>query len=757
MSASKIINIHNQGRKLYLFIRDKEDDLQIETVNSFFPYFYTLSPEGNYKGYKGEILKKIIVSKPSQVAKNRGIDSYESDIIFTRRYLIDKVETLEKCPIKYCFIDIEVQSPEKPNVAQAKYPVSCISVYNSLTKNIKTFFLPDYETEFKMIQAFIDYMKSERFDIWLSWYVKFDYTYLCNRYPDFAKELSIIGQVRYGDSEGLLYPAGISIVDYLTWFKIITQNRERQYTLDHIAQRHLGKGKEFAKVDFSKLTDVIKKRNRDDVDIMAKLEEKFKLIPYFDEIRRLEKVEWEYLIINSRIIDMNLLKEAKKQNIILPMRQKDVEKENFEGAYREAFETGVFFDIGKYDLASAYPNAIIDFCLDPANIDTPKHQAVYHPDILEIESTFFKQNPNALLPTVVKKLLIIKTDIKKKLSILAVDTPEYKDTKKMYEAIKSVVNSAYGVMGNRFFRLYDKRVASATTYIVRGILHHIKDNCEKDGYKVIYVDTDSVFIQSSENLTDYLNKLIKEWYKTNYQKESSGIEFEYEGQYEKLLILTKCRYKGHVRKPNGDLEIETKGIESRRKDSTEFIKKFQTELIDKIFNKESKNDIIKWIKSKIISIREVPIEEISFPCRLGRKPEEYKNVPIFLRALRNTEGFEKKVGDPFYYIYIVPDERERKVTTQIYIDNELKETLNKNVSRKEIIKSCAEQKIDKSRIKVLHKKSKVADVIAFDEENNKHIDKNKIDWKRIIERNIYMKLTTIFEAMKWNISEVIND
>ncbi len=704
---SRIVNITNKGRKLSLFIRNKENDLQIETVNSFFPYFYIPSSEGTFKGYKGATLKKMIVSKPSQLIKNRTEDSYESDIIFTRRYLIDKVDTLEKCPIKYCFIDIEVQAEEGIDVNNAKYPVSCISVYNSFTKEIKTFFLPDYESEFKMIRAFIDYMKIERFDIWLSWYVKFDYTYLYNRFPDFAKELSIIGETRYGDSDGLLYPAGISIVDYLTWFKIITQNRENQYKLDYIAQRHLGKGKEYAEVDFSKITDTIKKRNRDDVNIMVKLEEKFKLITYFDEIRRLAKVEWEDLIFNSRIIDMLLLQEAKKQNIILPMRKRDVEKESFTGAYREAFETGVFFDIGKYDLASAYPNAIIDFCLDPANIVEANTKS--DKPLVNIENTGFIQNPKALLPIVVKKLTTLKTEIKHKLSTLKVNTPEYKDTKKMYDAIKAVVNSAYGVMGNRFFRLYDKRVASAITFVVRGILHHVKDRCEKDGYKVIYVDTDSVFIQSSKNLKDYLNGLIKEWYKLNYGKSSYGMEFDYEGQFEKILILAKCRYKGYLRKPNKELEEETKGIESKRKDSTKFIKDFQTELIDKIFNKESKEDIVEWIKSKMASLKEIPIENISFPCKLGRQPEDYKNTPIFLRALRNTKGFNKKVGDPYFYIFM-----------QGY--DETKKGL----------------------------------VLAFDEKNKSHIDKEKVDWHQMVNRNVTMKINTIFEAMKWNIDEIID-
>jgi hypothetical protein len=46
-------------------------------------------------------------------------------------------------------------------------------------------------------------------------------------------------------------------------------------------------------------------------------------------------------------------------------------------------------------------------------------------------------------------------------------------------------------------------------------------------------------------------------------------------------------------------------------------------------------------------------------------------------------------------------------------------------------------------------------VMAFDEEAFEHIDKSKINWETIIKRNVIMKLDTIFEAMKWNVSDVI--
>lgn len=696
----KLVNIFNSRRTLYLFCRDEDGILRIKTTSDFFPYFYEPDGEGRDISYNGIPLRKIIVSEPSAVPKQRSNNAFEADILFTKRYVIDKVGELEKCPIKYAFIDIEVLAEELPNVQDAKYPVSCISVYNSMTKFTQTFYLEDYENEYTLLDDFIEYMKKEQFDLWLSWNVKFDYNYLFYRIPDFAEKISIIGKSRYGDGE-VFYPAGISIVDYLGWYKKVTFNREKSYALDYIAQKHLGE-ESHGKTDFGKLTEQIKIKNRRDVERMVKIEEKFKLLPYYDAVRRLSKVEWEDLIWNSRTIDMLLLQEAKKQGVALPMKQKENEKEDFEGAYREAFKTGAFYGVGKYDLTSAYPFAIINFCLDPANVREQKEK-----NTIFIDNTHFKQNPNALLPIVVNKLMTLKNDIKQKLSTLDIKSGQYKDTKLMYDAIKSIVNSAYGVMGNRFFRLYDKRVASATPFLVRDLLKYTKDKIAEKGYDVIYADTDSVFIQSEEDLTDILNEIVQEWGKEKYGKESVNIEFDYEGQFEKLLILTKCRYFGYINKGKG-IEEEIKGVEAKRKDSTIFMKKFQRELIDMILKKHSKEDIFEWINMELAKIQNTPLHEIAFPCKLARHPSEYKNLPIFVRALNNSPNYEKKVGDPFYYIYMN----------------------GKDDSGKDL-------------------------VMAFDEDSNSHIHKNLVNWELMIKRNITMKLDTIFEAMGWEVSEVI--
>jgi len=779
-----LINIYNNRREIFLFLRNKEGYQEIKKINNFFPYMYEYDPNGTQKGFDGTPLRKVFVSTPADVRKQRTNRAYEADIIFTRRYMIDTVNKLEKCPIKYAFIDIEILSDDLPDIKKANKPVSCISISNSfqddLSCGIVTFYLEDYETEYKMIEAFIEYLKQEKFDILLGWnFTKFDFPYLCQRFPEFAEKISPIGQTRYGDGE-IYYPAGISIIDYLSWFKKTTLNREQEYSLDYIAKKHLGYGKKYMKLNFAELSPAMKERNIDDVKILVELEKKYKIIPYFDEIRRLSKIEWEDLLWNSRVLDMLLLSEAKTQKVALPMKPDEErgtlsDKEEFAGAFREAFKTGRFFNVGKYDLSSCYPSMIIDFCLDPANIcQVPIGTPVKEGD-LRIEESVFRQNSNALLPTVAKKLTTLKTQIKQKLSTLKLNTPEYEDMKKRYDAIKTVVNSAYGVFGNRFFRLYNKNVASTTTFLVRDLLDYVITALKSKGYDVIYADTDGLMIdKNEEDLSSLLNELVNQWAKEKYDKENITTEFGYEGYYEKILILTKCRYLGYVRTDKG-LEEEVKGIEAKRKDSTIFMKKFQRELIDKILNKEKKEDIFRWINNHIVNLKYCPLQEIAFPCKIGKALDEYKNVPIFVRALKYAQelvpSFKKKVGQLFYYIYINSDEYEEneknafwyngakltpaklKKEWELYFGEKiLVKNMDKDRQEQLIEKLMQEGKITTNTIKT---KGKLKNIMAFDEETYKHIDKNKIDWETMKNRNIYMKLSTIFEALKWDIKEII--
>ena len=230
--------------------------------------------------------------------------------------------------------------------------------------------------------------------------------------------------------------------------------------------------------------------------------------------------------------------------------------------------------------------------------------------------------------------------------------------------------------------------------------------------------------------------MIKEWAIKKYNKNNIDIEFDFEGQFIKIFIVALCHYKGYLKKAKtGKIKEEIKGIEVKRKDSSNFIKEFQNNLIEKIMNEESKESIIEWINSEKERIKTLPLIDIAFPCKLSKQKEAYRSIPIFMRALEYTQemiSFEKRLGDSFYYLYVEPFGTAIRKSSRYMTNKETKEKELK-VSEKEVPKN----------------------VLVLDEENYQHI--KQVDWKQMLNRSIYSKCRHIFEALGWDIKEIKKD
>jgi DNA polymerase elongation subunit (family B) len=280
--------------------------------------------------------------------------------------------------------------------------------------------------------------------------------------------------------------------------------------------------------------------------------------------------------------------------------------------------------------------------------------------------------------------------------------------------------------------LFDYRVAASITFLIRDLLHYIEDELKKRNIKVIYIDTDSVFIDAPENPKDLCNELIKQWAKEKYNKDKIDIEFDLEGQFEKLFIIALCHYDGDLITKSG-IKHEIKGIEVRRKDSSNFIREFQRKLIDKVKNEEPKEEIVKWINLEKERIKTLSLIDVGFPCRISKEAETYKSIPIFLRALQYTQelipSFQKHTGDSFYWIPIKP------FGTSI-----------RKSSRNKTDKITGEKSIQSSE-KEVNK-----DVLCYDEDTYSHI--KEVNWEKVISKSIVDKVENIFEALKWDLSEI---
>ncbi len=127
---------------VYVFCRE-ENKHHVNKDTSLVHYFYVMESEKNkirgvkcdsrtYVATDGTKLSKVYVSVPSDVPglREQYSKSWEADIVFPVRYLIDKVDVLEPCNPKVMFLDIETDNSGRvPDPKLAPEQVLCATIF----------------------------------------------------------------------------------------------------------------------------------------------------------------------------------------------------------------------------------------------------------------------------------------------------------------------------------------------------------------------------------------------------------------------------------------------------------------------------------------------------------------------------------------------------------------------------------------------------------------------------------------------------
>src|SRR3989344_3796819 len=179
------------------------------------------------------------------------------------------------------------------------------------------------------------------------------------------------------------------------------------------------------------------------------------------------------------------------------------------------------------------------------------------------------------------------------------------------------MNSFYGVLASPNCRFFNLKMANAITHFGRFIIQLTAKEIEKLGLKVIYSDTDSVFVIVEKEINikeadkigieiqNKINNFYNDYVKKNYNRQSF-LELEFEKQYVSMMLPktrssqegAKKRYAGLIEK-DGKETLEITGLEAIRGDWTEAAQDFQRELLTKTFHKENPSEFIKSFVKKI--------------------------------------------------------------------------------------------------------------------------------------------------------------
>ena len=487
----------------------------------------------------------------TQYSYNYIADTYKGDIAWD----LDKILMVT--------IDIEVQCQNGfPSPIEAAEEMLSITLKNHQNKKIVVWGIGKFETdrddvtyvecesEVHLLKEFLTFWDKHQPDIITGWNTEFfDIPYICNRIiklfgEDELKRLSPWGSVQARDvynmgRQNQTYNIqGVAALDYLDLYHKFTYNRQESYRLDHIAFVELGERKDGNPYDtfrewYTKDFQSFIEYNIQDVEIVDKLEDKMGLIALALTMAYDAKVNYTDVLGSVRYWDVLIYNYLRNKNIVIPQKSKTTDKiEKFEGAYVKDPQVGMHKWVMSFDLNSLYPHLIMQYNISPETLVTDCKKVDGLVDkVLEGKVTnktahcmtpngaFFRKDKRGFLPEIMESMYNDRVKYKK---LMLQAQQEYEDTKKpsllkdisrynnIQMAKKISLNSAYGAIGNNWFRYFDLLVATAITtsgqlsirWIEKALNVYLNKilNTEKVDY-VIASDTDSVYI-TFEKLVD---------------------------------------------------------------------------------------------------------------------------------------------------------------------------------------------------------------------------------------------------------------
>ena len=505
--------------------------------------------------------------------------------LFQYNYIADEYPTYVKWDIDKILvvtIDIEVACENGfPNPEEAIEPLLSITIKNHQNKQILVWGIGDYnntrddvtyvkcDSEKMLIQEFLTFWEKNQPDVVTGWNTEFfDIPYICNRIKNLydAKEINRLspwGNVsdrqvyKMGRKQQVYDILGVSHLDYYDLYRKFTYSSRESYRLDHIAHVELGESKddnpyetfrEWYLKDFQSFIDY----NIQDVEIVDRLEDKMRLIELCLTMAYDAKVNYMDVLGSVKYWDILIYNELRKKNIVIPQKIQREKSDKFEGAYVKDPIVGLHKWVMSFDLNSLYPHLIMQYNISPETLvadKAVKNMSVEKMLNKEVDTSILKDatmTPNGalfkitqkgFLPELMQKMYDDRVKFKQLMIEAQKDYEKTKDPKLLRDiskfnniqmAKKISLNSAYGAIGNVWFRYYNLLVAEAITtsgqLAIRFIEHSLNEylnkilNTRGEDY-IIASDTDSVYITfdklvSKVFVSDTDNKKIVEFLDT---------------------------------------------------------------------------------------------------------------------------------------------------------------------------------------------------------------------------------------------------
>ena len=415
------------------------------------------------------------------------------------------------------------------------------------------------------------------------------------------------------------------------------------FELEHVAQEMLGRGKRIEHTG-DRVEEIIRLYEQDRARLAAYNIEDCRLVAAIVEKAGLVEFAMRRAELTGLAMDRQGGSVAAFDNLYLPRLHRagkvapDVvdarSAEGSPGGYILDSKPGLYDNVLVLDFKSLYPSIIRTFGIDPYAL-----HAEGEPRIEGFDGASFARE-GAILPGLVQSIWEER------------DRAKQRGDAAMSQATKILMNSFYGILGASGCRFRDSRLASSITRRGHQIIRRTRDVIEERGERVIYGDTDSLFVLLGANVRedaarergDLISAMLTEWWTRTIAKEhrlKSFLEIEFETHFLKFLMPTvrsnatgsKKRYAGLVRTRDRRHDLVFKGMESVRTDWTPLARSFQRELYRRVFLGEPYEPYVRETLDQMVAGHHD--DDLVYHKRLRQSVDEYtRNVPPHVQAAR---------------------------------------------------------------------------------------------------------------------------
>jgi len=450
------------------------------------------------------------------------------------------------------------------------------------------------------------------------------------------------------------------------------------YTLDAVAHSVLGKGKTVQSTDADKLAELDRLYADDplsfcryclnDADLVLDILEKRGLIKHTIERAALTGAgidkAWTSVASFERVYAEGLY----AQRVLEPEADANRVVSGAAGGTVLDALAGMFKNVAVFDFRSLYPSIMRTFNIDPLSYEKALGIEEARMALPGSAGPLFIKAPNGAVFTRGKGILpeLITEYFSER--IKAIDRGD--DAAAF--VYKILMNSYYGVLGAPKCKYARTELAGAITSFGKTCLHFARDFFKEHGYRVLYGDTDSVFVELKEKIevpfcqemAVALNRELGEYIREIFDCESFiGIRFE---KLYRRFFIPRLRsdedngehgrakgYAGLLESKSGEMTVEIKGMEAARSDYTPLAQRFQRELLGILFNEEDVIGAEAYVCGQTEKLYQGKLDdELIFRKKLRREPESYTaSTPPHIKVARSL-GWTHRRGTVEYYMTV---------------------------------------------------------------------------------------------------------